>query len=103
MIVAGVIGLLAAISIPNYVKARATAQQNTCIANLRAVRGAIDQWAIEKKKSTSDTVDATLFEYIKGGKMPICPAGGVIDVTTVGDNPTCTKSTLVGSPHELPN
>jgi len=35
MIVVAIIGLLAAIAIPNFVKARATSQMNACINNLR--------------------------------------------------------------------
>ncbi len=43
MIVVAIIGLLAAIAIPNFVKARTTAQTNTCIANLKQISGAIQQ------------------------------------------------------------
>src|SRR5690348_6086763 len=39
MIVVAIIGLLAAIAVPNFVKARATAQQNACINNLRQIEG----------------------------------------------------------------
>jgi prepilin-type N-terminal cleavage/methylation domain-containing protein len=48
MIVVAIIGLLAAIAIPNFVKARATAQKNTCIANMKQIEGAKQQWAMEK-------------------------------------------------------
>ncbi|MEI9866183.1 MAG: type II secretion system protein [Limisphaerales bacterium] len=37
MIVVAIIGLLAAIAIPNFVKARQTAQTNACINNLRQI------------------------------------------------------------------
>ena len=40
MIVVAIIGLLAAIAIPNFVKARGTAQRNACINNLRLIDGA---------------------------------------------------------------
>ena len=48
MIVVAIIGLLAAIAIPNFVKARATSQANACINNLRQIDGAAQQWALEK-------------------------------------------------------
>ena len=35
MIVVAIIGLLAAIAIPNFVKARQSSQVNACIANLK--------------------------------------------------------------------
>ncbi len=51
MIVVAIIGLLAAIAIPNFVKARATSQANACINNLRQIDGAAQQWALEKGQS----------------------------------------------------
>ncbi len=52
MIVVAIIGLLAAIAIPNFVKARETAQLNSIVNNLRIIEGAKDQWALELKKGT---------------------------------------------------
>ena len=51
MIVVAIIGLLAAIAIPNFVKARTSAQKNACIANMRQIEGAKEQWALENKKT----------------------------------------------------
>jgi prepilin-type N-terminal cleavage/methylation domain-containing protein len=51
MIVVAIIGLLAAIAIPNFVKARATSQQNACINNLRQIDGAVSEWALETGQS----------------------------------------------------
>ena len=52
MIVVAIIGLLAAIAIPNFVKARATSQCNACINNLRQLDAAANQFALEKGKTT---------------------------------------------------
>ena len=49
MIVVAIIGLLAAIAIPNFVRARTQSQKNACINNLRQIDGAVQQWALEKK------------------------------------------------------
>ena len=51
MIVVAIIGLLAAIAIPNFIKARATSQQNACINNLKQIDGAISEWALETGQS----------------------------------------------------
>ena len=61
MIVVAIIGLLAAIAIPNFVHARTTAQQaNACINNLRQIDGAKQQWAPESKQpSTFACTDPT--------------------------------------------
>jgi prepilin-type N-terminal cleavage/methylation domain-containing protein len=91
MIVVAIIGLLAAIAIPNFVKARATAQKNACINNLRQIDGAKEQWALENRKSTGDTIDqAQVDEYLKGQTTPICPANGTYTYGTVGTNPICS-------------
>jgi prepilin-type N-terminal cleavage/methylation domain-containing protein len=109
MIVVAIIGLLAAIAIPNFVKARATSQANACINNMRQIDGAIQQWALEKGKKSSDTVTypTDLTPYIKlnsAGSIPPCPASGTYSVTTVGATPsvTCSLSATVTPPHLMP-
>lgn len=92
MIVVAIIGLLAAIAIPSFVKARSASQTNACIANLKQVEGAKATWALEQKKANSDTpVDSDLFgatSYIR--EKPPCPAGGTYALTQVDQKPTCT-------------
>ena len=92
MIVVAIIGLLAAIAIPNFVKARSKAQQNACIANLKQIDGAVQQWALEFKKTTTDTYTfANITDFLKGSVIPTCPAGGTYtEGATVGTVPTCT-------------
>jgi prepilin-type N-terminal cleavage/methylation domain-containing protein len=106
MIVVAIIGLLAAIAIPNFVKARTTSQQNACINNLRQYDGAVQQWALENKKQSSDPYGLTSIQpYIKldsGGNLPVCPAGGsYASGGNVTNSPTCTLSTAA-APHKLP-
>src|SRR5690242_9124987 len=55
MIVVAIIGLLAAIAIPNFVQARKTSQTNACLNNLRQIDGAKQQWALENGKQSTDT------------------------------------------------
>ncbi len=107
MIVVAIIGLLAAIAIPNFVKARATSQANACINNLRQIDGAAQQWALERGQSTGATIHypGDLTPYIKlnsSGSIPPCPAGGSYNDATVGVNPTCTLSNGVTPWHQLP-
>src|SRR5580765_5077164 len=103
MIVVAIIGLLAAIAIPNFIKARTTSQKNACINNLRQIDGAIQQWALENKKGASATVAYTdIKDYLKNAV--ICPSGGtafsdsytVVDVST---KPVCKKD---ATNHVLP-
>src|SRR5882757_1393138 len=106
MIVVAIIGLLAAIAIPNFVKARATSQANACINNLRQIDAAINQWALENKKASTDTVSLTDVQpYIKlnaAGAIPGCPASGTYKTTSVSESPSCTLSVGVTPAHALP-
>lgn len=96
MIVVAIIGLLAAIAIPNFVKARAGAQKNTCIANLKQIDGAKQQWALDNKKGGTDTPGTTdLYGtslYIK--VSPTCPLSGAYTIGNVDTLPTCGKSAV---------
>ena len=96
MIVVAIIELLAAIAIPNFVKARSASQKSACIANLKQINGATATWAMEKKKNNSDTPVATdLYgadAYIRD--EPGCPGGGDYTLTQVDTRPTCTLSTV---------
>ena len=94
MIVVAIIGLLAAIAIPNFVRARGTAQKNACINNLRQIDGAKEQWALENKKAPGAACATTDIEgYVKGG-IPACPAGFAYTPNTVDTLPVCTSTGL---------
>src|SRR6266705_1644955 len=93
MIVVAIIGLLAAIAIPNFIRARTTAQMNACINNLRQIDGAVQQWALETKAAETASPGFTdISSYLKNAV--ICPSGGTAfsDSYTlhgVQQKPTC--------------
>jgi type II secretory pathway pseudopilin PulG len=92
-----IIGLLAAIAIPNFVRARVTSQTNACINNLRQIDGAAQTWALENNKAPGDTYTlANLPSYLGrglAGEVPTCPANGsYFPGATVGSPPTCSRS-----------
>src|SRR5205823_11382271 len=96
MIVVAIIGLLAAIAIPNFIRARTTAQKNACINNLRQIDGAIQQWALENKK---DSAAKVTFDDISGylKNSTVCPAGGTTfgnsyTLSDVSTKPACNSS-----------
>jgi TolA-binding protein len=67
---------------------------NQCQANLRMIEGAMQQWALEHKKTANDVptwndlVGPT--GYLRA--MPVCPAGGVYSLGPVSKHPTCTTA-----------
>src|SRR6266566_4666425 len=76
-----IIGMLAAIAIPNFIKARSTSQMNACINNLRQIDEAIQQWALENKKDAAATVAySDISAYLKNSV--ICPSGGTTFATS---------------------
>jgi competence protein ComGC len=87
------IGMLSAIAIPNFVKARQTAQQNSCINNLHQIENAKQQWALENnKKSTDVPTQSDIQPFIdrapKGTSLT-CPSGGHYTIGAVNEPPTC--------------
>ena len=98
MIVVAIIGLLAAIAIPNFVRARDTSQKNSCINNLRQLDAAKQQWALEnKEQDTSVPATTDVQNYLKDNLFPHCPASGSYGVNAVNTDPTCSISG-----HQLP-
>ena len=49
MIVVLIIGILLAIAVPNFVKARTTSQTKSCIGNLKQIDAAKEQYAMDNK------------------------------------------------------
>jgi prepilin-type N-terminal cleavage/methylation domain-containing protein len=89
MIVVAIIGLLASIALPNFVKARNNSQTNACINNLRQIDSCAQLWALENKRYDTDSpVASEIIFYLRDRKMPTCPAGGdYIFEPTVGATP----------------
>jgi len=113
MIVVAIIGLLAAIAIPSFMRARTTSQKNACINNLRQIEAGKDQYALENGLTNyaSMGTDAAAFALLVGvtdgyiKAFPICPASTNIandtktagmsasdyTVNVIGTNATCNR------------
>lgn len=87
----------------NPFRARHTGGPNVCIANLRQIDGAKQQWALENKKKPEDISNAAdLAPFLKSGEIPQCRhnGGGKYILNAVGKDPECTKKN-VNSSHQL--
>jgi len=122
MIVVAIIGLLAAIAIPSFMRARTTSQKNACINNLRQIEAAKDQYALENGLTnlavilaSDDTATFSNFVGVGDGfikAFPICPASSNVaegtktaamsasdyTVGAIGVNALCQR---VGDTHVL--
>jgi len=108
MIVVAIIGLLAAIAIPNFVRARTSAQANACINNLRQIDGAKQQWSLDTKSSQTATPALTDIQPYLGrgtnGTVPTCPsdsAGTFATSYTMGNVQTPPVCLILAATHVL--
>src|ERR1700761_4906901 len=77
MIVVAIIALLAAIAVPNFLRARKRSQATRILEDLRVIDSAVDQYAIENGKTTGDAVVwADVQNYLKTGSV-LYNSGGV--------------------------
>lgn len=99
MIVVGIVGMLATMGIPNFLKSRTRSQANACVSNLRVLEDAKQIWGMENGKRDGDEpAEAELIGpllYIK--KLPECPSGGTYTINPLGVKATCS----IGGEHSL--
>src|SRR5436305_4947533 len=88
MIVVLIIGILLAIAVPNFMKARDSSRAKSCIANLHQIDAAKQQAAMDLKLQDTDTPTQVQLEpdYIK--KFPSCPAAGTYAINSLSTDPT---------------
>ena len=100
LIVVCIFGLLAAIAVPNFLKARVETQKNLCVNNLRVIEGAKEQWALLNHKTRAETTDQNEVDRLLKGGAPHCPGGGTYTYGLVGATPQCSLAGELG--HILP-
>lgn len=98
MIVVLIIGILLAIAVPNFVRARETSRARTCVGNLKQIDSGKEQYAMEARLAAGAAAAwANLVpDYLK--RQPACPSGGVYTIGNIGTDPTCS----IGGTHILP-
>jgi prepilin-type N-terminal cleavage/methylation domain len=94
MIVVLVFGILLAIALPNFARARETTQRKACIGNLRKIEWAKDAWLMQNNYAQTETPHSSdLFgpgAYIE--VEPQCPSGGKYTIGAGNVQPTCDYS-----------
>jgi prepilin-type N-terminal cleavage/methylation domain-containing protein len=93
MIVIAIIGILAAIAVPNFNRARNQAKKKACMSNMKTLEGAAELYMMENPISNQSSVDPAKLAgdgYVKS--IPTCPSGGnyTIPIAAGKTTPTCT-------------
>ena len=98
MIVVLIIGILLAIAVPNFMKARDSSRAKACCENLRQIAAGKEQAAMDLKLQSTDTPTQVQLspDYVKS--WPSCPGGGTYTINSIDTNPTCS----LGGTHVLP-
>lgn len=104
MVIVAVIGVIFAVAFPNCIKSGATVRKIVCIANLKRIDGAIDEWMLEKRMPAGTNIadyEKDIYgDYAIGGKSK-CPSAGEYALGIIGASPqvTCSKE---AEGHKLP-
>jgi type II secretory pathway pseudopilin PulG len=95
LIVVVIIGMLATIAWPNYIKYRTHAQVSACINNLQKLEGAKAQWAFDNRKTSDDVplID-DLTPFLQHDATPYCPADGTYRPRRVSKKATCSLTDI---------
>jgi len=102
MIIVAIIGLLAALAGPSFIKVRKQSQARRILNDARIIDTAIDEWAMEKGKADGDDVILSeVASYTKTGVVPTTDSlGNPFIINKVGTNQvqisTTTKAALAG-------
>jgi type II secretory pathway pseudopilin PulG len=101
MIVVAILGIIVAIAVPTFFRARELSRVRACQENMHKIDGAKQQWALDTLATagaTPDWVDLVGVEaYIR--RSPVCPGSGTYTINTVADEPACSLSSRNPFPH----
>ena len=88
MIVVLIIGVLLAIAVPNFVRARNGSQARACQSNLKHILSATEQYLMDQQSTTYPALSALTPAYLKN--TPACPTGGNYTMGSATSDPTCS-------------
>ena len=102
MIVVLIIGILLAIAIPNFIRARESSRAKSCQANLKQIDSSTEQYLMDNKTTTYPALSALSPTYLKSA--PSCPSGGTYTIGSASASPSCSIGGTAGAynAHTLP-
>src|SRR2546427_3640817 len=99
MIIVALIGLLAALAIPSFIKVRKQSQGKRVVSDARIIDAAIDSWSLETGKADGETIDlAAAAQYTKLGTInPVDLLGNDFQIGVVGPTQLVISATTKGA------
>jgi hypothetical protein len=99
--------VIAAAGLRWYVRTHTMPAAHPCVNNLAVIDGCVQQWTLEKHKTTNDTPTwEDLRPWLTRGtnyQVPVCPQGGTYTLGRVGESPTCSIGERDPLYHSLPH
>ena len=99
MIVVLIIGILLAVAIPSFVQARETSRAKACVANLKQIDSAKQQWAMDQKAGSTATPAQSDLSPTYVRSWPSCPESGTYSINSISTLPTCSVGANATSPN----
>ena len=93
MIVVLIIGILLSIAIPGFLQARESSRAKSCVANLKQIDSAKQQWAMDTKATTTATPTSANLAPAYVRTIPACPSAGTYTLGNVATSPSCSIGT----------
>ena len=98
MIVDLIIGILLAVAIPSFVQARETSRAKACVANLKQIDSAKQQWAMDQKAGSTASPASTDLSPTYVRSYPTCPESGTYTISNIATLPTCSIGANTANP-----
>ena len=93
-IVVLIIGVLAALAIASFAKAKEASRASVCLNTQRQIDSAKEQYAVEYRAPNGHVVVwDEIAKYLKHRSLPDCPSGGTYDLKTIGQDCQCSIHT----------
>jgi prepilin-type N-terminal cleavage/methylation domain-containing protein len=106
MIVVLIMGILLAIALPQFQRARKNAVAKACQQNLKQIEGAKERWAMDNNKDalSTPTMDELAAPGVYMKAVPVCDLNGTYTVGRLDQLPTCSIGGTKGDidAHVLP-
>ena len=98
MIVVLIIGILLAVAIPSFVRARETSRAKACVANLKQIDSAKQQWAMDQKAGSTASPSQSDLSPTYVRTYPSCPESGTYTIDTIANLPSCSIGANTSNP-----